>query len=75
MKISIKASRAMNTVLIGFIVIRKKNAFERRAKNQRIITVFNLSDKRQSYKSKAVSCEYLSLLISSDEIYGGKSTV
>ena len=46
--------------------------FERFGKKQRILTILNLSDKKQTYQLELRNCKLLKLLIASDsEIYGG----
>ncbi|MCH5342676.1 MAG: 1,4-alpha-glucan branching protein GlgB [Acetatifactor sp.] len=47
--------------------------FERRADNQRILALFNLSDKKQTYEYRTNSKQQFTLLIASDmECYGGQ---
>ena len=46
--------------------------FERLGKKQRILTILNFSDKKQTYQLEMKNCKSLKLLIASDdEIYGG----
>ena len=55
-------------------ILKKKclYVFERIGKKQRILTIFNFSDKKQTYQLELKNCKSLKLLIASDnEIYGG----
>ncbi len=48
--------------------------FERKSKKQRIVAVFNFSDRKQKYRLAVDNCDRLKLLLSSDQdMYGGEA--